>query len=145
MNLTNNQSNTANGKQAIGAVLGSVTVAAQSIAGIFSTVGNGVGMLNRTVSAAAEKQEIAIDYEMADFEENLHINATLQRAVQKQEINRFLDATPGNRTVFEATYNDLASAVAERRAKRQGLAPVSPLAALRAAAEDQAQRMPNAE
>lgn len=146
--LNTNQSTSANGKQALSAVLGSVTTAAQSIGGIFATIGAGVGMVNRSVQTAAEKQEIATDYEMADFEDNLHTTATIARATQKIEINRFLDASPQNRAIFQSTYDDLAAAVAERRARRTGMVlSADPMAALKAAAESApiTQPMPKAE
>lgn len=117
---------TASPKQAIGSVLGSIATAAQSVSGIFDAVSGGIGMANRYVQTASEKQVLATDYEMADYEEQLLDTITVERARAKREIQRFLDEDQANAAHFNAIYTELQLKVAERRAKREGVRFVRP-------------------
>lgn len=111
-------SQTSSIKATIATTLGAVTTAAQSVGSIFDTVGGGVSMVNRYVQTASEKQIIATDYEMADFEENLLAQVSIERTRQNREIVRFLDEDPANRAEYAEVQATLKDAVAARRAAR---------------------------
>lgn len=110
-------------KMAIGAVLGLVTTAAQSVASVFDTAAGGIGMANRYVQAASEKQTVSIDYEMADYEEQLLNTVSVERTRANREIQLFLDEDPANKAEFNTVYANLQVAVQARRDARAGVRP----------------------
>lgn len=110
-----------NAKQTVAATLGTITTAATVVSNIFDTIGDGVGMLNRAVGTASEKQALNADYEMALFEDQLHEQISMQQAINRGEIERFFDADPRNRANYEQAYDSLAAAVQARRDKRAGV------------------------
>ncbi|WP_373492489.1 hypothetical protein [Parasphingorhabdus sp.] len=114
---------TASPKLAVGAVLGAVTNAATSVSNIFDTASTGFGMMNRYVQSAAEKQASVIDYEMADYEEQLLITVSVERTRANREIQRFLDEDPANKAEFDTVYSNLQAAVQARRDERAGIKP----------------------
>jgi hypothetical protein len=105
-------------KATLATTLGAVTTAAQSVGSIFDTIGGGVSMVNRYVQTASEKQVIATDYEMADYEENLLATVSIERTRMNREIVRFLDEDPLNRAEYVEVQAKLQEAVAARRAAR---------------------------
>lgn len=112
---------TSSPKVAIASVLGLVTTAAQSVSSIFDTAAGGIGMANRYVQAASEKQVVSIDYEMADYEEQLLNTVSVERTRANREIQVFLDEDPANKAEFDTVYANLQLAVQARRDARAGV------------------------
>lgn len=109
---------TSNLRTTVGSVLGTVTTVAQSVGSVFDAASGGIGMLNTYVQTASEKQAIGIDYEMADYEQDVLTRVSAQRTRQNREIKNFLDEHPGNAEEFEKVFTDLQEKVAARREAR---------------------------
>lgn len=111
---------TSSPKVAIASVLGTITTAAQSVSSVFDGIASGIGMANRAIQTASEKQIIATDYSMADYEDNLLNSLAVERTRMNREITMFLDADPANRAEYADVRASLEEKVAARRAARSG-------------------------
>jgi hypothetical protein len=100
---------------AIGSLFATVSAIGTATTSLFDTANDGVGMLNRYVGDAAEKQRIASDYELATFEEKLLDEVTLDEAKRTREIKVFFAEDAENRGAFETAHARIKAAVLARR------------------------------
>src|SRR4051812_2900458 len=112
--MTSTRSNTASGKAALGSVFGAVSSASSAVASLFGVATDSVGMLNKYVADAREKQNIASDYEMATFEEKLLDDHSIDEAKRNREMKLFIAEDPENRELLKSAHNRIKAAVAAR-------------------------------
>ena len=93
-----------------GAVLGSVNAAAGTITSTLDTATKAVGMLNRFVSDAADKQALRSKVDMHEFKNVLVEQKAMEEATRKKAIEEFCkDST--NAKHYKAAYDRLAQLV----------------------------------
>lgn len=102
-------------KGALGSVLGSVQAAGNAVTGLFETAADSVGILSNYVGAAAEKQRIAIDYDLATHEERLLDDLSTEEAKRTREIKVFFAEAPENAKAWQDANARIKAAVAARR------------------------------
>ena len=100
----------ANTRMTFGAVLGTVNEAATTVAATLSTASKAVGMLNRFVTDAADKQALRSKVDMHEFKTVLVEEKAMAEALRKKSIEEFCkDAT--NAKHYSAAYDRLAEIV----------------------------------
>ena len=101
---------TATTRLTFGAVLGSVEAAAATVTSTLDTATKAVGMLNRFVSDAADKQNLRSKVDMHEFKTVLVEQKAMEEALRKKGIEEFCkDST--NSKHYQAAYDRLAAIV----------------------------------
>lgn len=100
---------------AIGSVFATVSAIGTATTSLFDTANDGIGMLNRYVGDAAEKQRITSDYELATFEEKLLDDYSMDEAKRNREMKTFIAEDPDNGTLLQTAHARIQAAVAARR------------------------------
>lgn len=108
------QAQRASATQSIGAVLGTVTVAATAVTSLFTAVGNGASMLNKYVEDASVDQQDASKIHRQVYRSNLVTNAALEQSKLKAEVEAHLNSL-GNeaRESFNEVHTSLTALFAD--------------------------------
>ena len=100
----------ANTRMTFGAVLGTINEAATTVTATLSTASKAVGMLNRFVTDAADKQALRSKVDMYEFKTILVEEKAMTEALRKKSIEEFCkDST--NAKHYSAAYDRLAEIV----------------------------------
>lgn len=110
---SNRKATTARG--AVGSLFATISAIGTATTSLFDTANDGVGMLNRYVGDAAEKQRITSDYELATFEEKLLDDYSVEEAKRNREMRTFVAEDPDNRVLLETAHSRIKAAVEARR------------------------------
>jgi hypothetical protein len=102
-------------KGAIGSIFGAVNATGTAVTSLLTTAADSVGMLNKYVADASEKQRITSDYDIATFEEKLLDDLSTDEAKRTREIQTFFAEAPENRASWETAHQRIKAAVAARR------------------------------
>lgn len=100
-------------KQAIGSVLGAVGDAGEAVSATFNTVTRSVGMLNKFVADASDRQKVSSKLTMATFKEALIEEHTMNEVIRKQQIKEFISKDEFTADLFKETYSKFSSILEE--------------------------------
>lgn len=102
------------------ALLGTVNNAATSVSSIFTTATKSVGMLDKFVSDAAERQEIRSVVDMNDFATKLAEEKAMEEAQRKLEVLKFTGPEGSdNERLYATAYDRIQKLLNDRTAKKE--------------------------
>lgn len=105
----------ATGRMTLGSIFGAITSTANAVTTTVEAINDGVGMLNRTISVAAEKQRIETEFDMAEYAEQYALQTTLRARQFQVSMESWMTRTPDEVTKFDETHKRLLKAVEDRR------------------------------
>lgn len=89
-----------NSRQALATVLGTVTAT-------FNTANQSIGMLNRKVSDAAQRQDIKSKLDMAIFKATIHQEKAQEYAGSLLKIDEYMAKSPRHAELYELCHTEL--------------------------------------
>lgn len=95
----------ANSRMTLGAVLGTVTTAANTLSSTFDAANKGIGMLNTFVSDAADNQRLRSIANKERFTEQLIEDMAMEDTVRALKIDDFVSQSTQHKSHFEERYS----------------------------------------
>ena len=105
-------------RAAVSSVFGAVNETAITVTTVVGTVSAGVSMLNNYIQKAKQQQEERDALEMEDFSLKLIKEAGLETARRQKEIDKWLEANPDSRDVYDAAVERYTNVLKELKKKR---------------------------
>jgi hypothetical protein len=106
---------TASTRNAVGSLLGAVAAAGNSISSLFDTTAQGVGMVNKYVTTASQKQALEAEGELVDYEDRMLDRLATERAKSDKELRVFFKEDPANETSWQNHRQNLQKKIEARR------------------------------
>lgn len=99
---------TANTRLTFGAILASVQTTANTFTNTLQAANAGVGMLNKFVADAAEKQAVRSTLDNAIFAKTLHQEKAQELTQSRLQVKEFCKQSKDHADFYESAYNELA-------------------------------------
>lgn len=106
----------ASARLTVGALLGAVTTAANTITTSLDTITDGVGMINTFVNDAATKQSIRSVVDMEGFESALQEEKSQEMTARQLSVLQFCNQSPDHARLYQANYDRIGQILTARRA-----------------------------
>lgn len=103
---------TATSRMTIGALFGAIATAANTASNTLNAVNDGVEMLNRTISVAAQKQKIDHKLDLIEYERTVTIQAAQRIQEHDDQIEDWIASRPGRAQSFQKTLEEVQTALA---------------------------------
>lgn len=97
----------ANLRLTLGAVFGAVQGTADAITNTLGAVNTSVGMLNRSVVDAADKQVVRSTFDAAVFKATVRQDKSKELTISRLEIKSFCKQSADHQDLYEAAFNEL--------------------------------------
>lgn len=97
----------ANTRMTIVAILGTVQTTAATLTSTLDAAQSAVGMLNKTVTDAANRQKIRSTLDMAIFEKTLHQEKAQQLAQSRLDMQAFMATSQDHQVQYDAAFAEL--------------------------------------
>lgn len=97
----------ANLRMTLGAVFGAVVSSADAVTNTLSAANQGIGMLNRSVSDAAENQVVRSEYDKKLFKATVRQDKAKELATSRLEIKQFMGQSADHAALYEAAFDEL--------------------------------------
>ena len=98
-----------NGRQALSAIMGTVQTTAHTVSNTIGAVNQSVGMLNKLVSDAAERQTVRSTLDNAIFVKTLHQEKAKELTESRIGVKKFMAQSQEHASMYESAFNELAS------------------------------------
>ena len=102
----------ANSRMTLASVLAAVQTTANTATGALNAVNSAVGMANKYVTDAAQRQEVRSKLDMAIFERTLHQEKAQELAASRLAIQEFAKQSATHAQAYQQAYDELASILA---------------------------------
>lgn len=97
----------ANTRMTFGAVLATVQSTADTITSTLDAANSAVGMLNKTVTDAAQRQKVRSVLDMAIFSKTLHQEKAKELADSRVELLKYMEQSSEHRSNYEKAFEEL--------------------------------------
>jgi hypothetical protein len=97
----------ANTRMTLGALLGSITTAANTITSTFDAANKGIGMLNRTVSDASDRQNLRSKVDAHTYKTTLIREKAQEETLANLKIAEFINTSPQHELFYKDSFNTL--------------------------------------
>lgn len=98
----------ANSRMTFGAVLATVQTTANTVTNTLQAANSAVGMLNKFVSDAAQRQDVRSKLDNAIFEKTLHQEKAQELTASRLQVLEFCKQSADHATHYQAAYDELA-------------------------------------
>lgn len=98
---------TANSRMTLGSILGAIQTTANTVTASLNAVNEGVGMVNKTVSNAAQRQEVRSKLDSAIFEKTLHQEKAMELTESRMVIRDYRKKSDDHSSMYETAYSEL--------------------------------------
>lgn len=99
-------------RTAIGALLGTITVAAGSLTNGISVIDTGFSMVKTAADDAKRRQDTRSKLDGVTYQETILREKTMELEMQVETINAWIDQNPDRKERFNETYSRLQAALA---------------------------------
>lgn len=99
----------ANSRMTLASVLAAVQTTANTATGALNAVNSAVGMANKFVTDAAQRQEVRSKLDMAIFERTLHQEKAQELATSRLAMEDFAKQSTAHAQAYQQAYDELAS------------------------------------
>lgn len=96
-------------RQALGAIMGTVTTTAQTVTSTIDAANKGVGMLNKMVSDAAERQQTRSVLDNHIYTATLHQEKAKELTESRRTVDEYIKQSPRHAELYSSAFNELAS------------------------------------
>lgn len=93
----------------LGAILGTITTTAHTITSTFDAANKSVGMLNKLVSDASDRQNVRSKLDSAIFKATLHQDKAIELTESRRRIDDYIGQSERHRSLYETAFNELAT------------------------------------
>lgn len=97
----------ANSRMTFGAVLATVQTTANTLTNTVSAVNSAVGMVNKFVTDAADRQAVRSKLDTAIFEKTLHQEKAQELAISRLTQKEFMKQSADHAEMYQAAYEEL--------------------------------------
>lgn len=97
----------ATSRATVGSIFGAVTQAATTVSSTFDAANKAVGMLNTTITDAAERQQIRSKLDMAIFEKTLHQDKAKELAESRVELKKYMSTSTDHAECYQKAFEEL--------------------------------------
>lgn len=97
----------ANSRMTLGAILGSVATAADTVTSTFDALNKGIGMGNRLISDAAYRQSLRSVVDQHTFKTTLIREKAQEETLAKLKVLEFINKSADNAKFYEESFNEL--------------------------------------
>ena len=111
--------NQSTARMSLGALLGTVTTAANAVSSTIGTIGAVVGMADTYIGQQVKQQQTTMILESADFEDKLIERVAMETTVRKLELAKFTAQSPAHAQLFDASTAELKAHLAKVRGTTQ--------------------------
>lgn len=102
----------ANSRMTLASVLAAVQTTANTATGALNAVNSAVGMANKYVTDAAQRQEVRSKLDMAIFERTLHQEKAQELAQSRINMENFAKQSAAHAAMYQQAYDELAAIIA---------------------------------
>lgn len=102
----------ANSRTTFGALLGTITVAANTLTNTLSTVDTSIGMVTTTVEDAARRQQARSKLDAHAYKQNIVTEKSMELELAKEQVLDWCSESPDREARFNATYSELMAVLA---------------------------------
>lgn len=102
----------ANTRTTFGALLGTITVAANVVSNSLSTIDTSVGMAATAIDDAARRQQARSKLDALAYKDTIVTEKSMELELQKQQVKDWCAEVEGRTASFNETYNRLMEALA---------------------------------
>ena len=104
--MSTNQSSS---RQALGAIMGTVTTTAQTVTATIGTANKAVGMLNKMVSDAADRQQTRSVLDNHIYTATLHQEKAKELTESRRTIDEYIKQSDRHAELYSSAFDELAS------------------------------------
>lgn len=102
-------SNSANARVTLAAVLGTVQTTAHTITSTLDAANKSVGMLNKLVSDAAQRQDVRSKLDMAIFTATVHQEKAKELTESRIDVDTYIAKSERHASLYQSAYDELAA------------------------------------
>ena len=102
----------ANSRMTFGAVLATVQTTANTLTNTVSAINSAVGMANKFVTDAADRQVIRSKLDTAIFEKTLHQEKAQELAISRLTQKQFMAQSADHEQMYQSAFEELSSILA---------------------------------
>lgn len=106
-----------NGRQALGAIMGTVQTTANTISNTIGAANSAIGMLNKSVSDAAERQAIRSTLDNAIFTKTLHQEKAKELTESRLQVKQFMAQSEDHASMYQKSFEELEAILNPQAAK----------------------------
>ena len=112
--MSTNQSSS---RKALGAIMGTVTTTANTVTSTIDAANKGVGMLNKMVSDAADRQQTRSVLDNHIYTATLHQEKAKELTESRLEVKKFMSQSDDHADMYQTSFQELASILNPTQAK----------------------------